>query len=164
MKTRDLIRIGVLANHYQVSVETLRFYESEGLITPKHRSPSGYRLYSCDDQQRLNFILQAKKVGFSLQEIKQLLSLRADKDAHTCEEVKSYTGKKIQEIESKIADLVSIKVALNNLYQACCGGSESATDCTILSSLDKKQLFTAANTSASSKNAQAIHSSEPLKC
>ena len=135
------MKIGQIASLCGVSVESLRFYESEGLIVPKLRSPSGYRLYDQDDKQRLSFILHAKKIGFSLNEIKQLLSLRADKDSHTCEEVKNYTGAKISEIEAKITDLLKMKQALDNLYHACCGGPESARGCTILSSLDDDQLF-----------------------
>jgi MerR family transcriptional regulator, Zn(II)-responsive regulator of zntA len=135
------MKIGELASQCDVSVETLRFYESEGLVIPQQRSSNGYRLYSQADKQRLGFILHAKKVGFSLQEIKQLLSLRADKDSYTCEEVKNYTGTKINEIEAKIADLQKMKQALDNLYNACCGGHESARGCTILSSLDDNTLF-----------------------
>jgi len=135
------LKIGQLAKQNNISVETLRYYEFEGLLAPQQRSLNGYRLYNDDDKNRLNFILHAKKVGFSLQEIKRLLSLRADKDHHTCEEVKNYTGSKITEIESKIDDLLRMKSALSNLYHACCGGTESAANCTILSSLDSTELF-----------------------
>jgi len=145
MQSSSLIKIGSLAKRSQISVETLRFYESEGLLLPKERSSSGYRLYNASDEQKLHFILHAKKIGFSLQEIKQLLSLRTHKDSHTCEDVKSYTGGKIQEIESKIHDLQKMKLALNNLYHACCGGDESAKNCTILNSLDDPRLFSKTN-------------------
>lgn len=137
----SLIKIGELAKRAEISVEALRYYETAQLISPKQRSSSGYRLYSMEDEQRLHFILHAKKVGFSLEEIKQLLSLRAHRDNHTCEDVKSYTGAKMQEIESKIRDLQKMQRALSNLYHACCGGEESAENCTILNSLDNPQLF-----------------------
>jgi len=141
----QLIKIGLLAKRCQVSVETLRFYESQGLLTAKSRTGSGYRLYGKDDEQKLHFILHAKKVGFSLQEIKQLLSLRAHKDSHTCEEIKARTGDKIEEIKSKIRDLQKMQLALSDLYHACCGGEESARNCTILNSLDNPNLFAATN-------------------
>ncbi len=136
-----LIKIGELAKRSNISVESLRFYESEQLLEPEGRSNAGYRLYSVSDEQKLSFILHAKKVGFSLQEIKTLLSLRAHKNNHTCEEVKQYTGIKIGEIDAKIHDLQTMKTALQNLYGACCGGIESAERCTILSSLDNPGLF-----------------------
>ncbi len=137
----QLIKIGGLAKKCDITVEALRYYETEGLLSPKQRSASGYRLYNADDEQKLHFILHAKKVGFSLQEIKRLLSLRTHKDSHTCEDVKSYTGTKINEIESKIHDLQKMQRALSSLYHACCGGDESAENCTILNSLDDPKLF-----------------------
>jgi len=141
-----LLKIGALAKQSGVSVETLRFYETQGLLSPKMRSDAGYRYYSEDDQQRLFFILHAKKVGFALQEIKRLLSLKTDSSHHTCEEVKQYTGVKISEVEAKIHDLQTMKQALDNLHQACCGGKESAEHCTILSNLSDPDLFSEPST------------------
>ncbi|WP_416306468.1 Zn(2+)-responsive transcriptional regulator [Neptunicella sp. SCSIO 80796] len=133
-------RIGELAKQTDISVETLRYYESKGLISAAQRTESGYRLYSNADVQRLNFVLQAKKVGFSLKEIDQLLNLQVEKDEHTCEEVKQVTGNKIEEIEQKIHDLNHIKQALQRLHQACCGGQESAVNCSILQSLEDPEF------------------------
>ena len=130
------LKIGQLANQSEISVETLRFYESEGLLIPYGRTEVGYRLYHPEDVKKLQFILHAKQVGFSLQEIKRLLSLRSHKDTHTCEDVKSYTGIKIQEVDAKIHELQKIRCALKGLYDACCGGVESAEYCTILSNLE----------------------------
>jgi len=138
---QHLVKIGELAKRTDISVETLRYYEKEQLIKPQLRSESGYRLYSLEDENRLHFVLHAKKVGFSLSEIKELLNLRLNKDSHTCEEVKSYTGQKISEVETKITDLQTMHDALSSLYKACCGGPEKATNCAILSSLDDESLF-----------------------
>ncbi len=69
-----LLKIGEIAKRSNVSVESLRFYESEQLLSPEGRSNAGYRLYSSADEQKLSFILHAKKIGFSLREIKSLLS------------------------------------------------------------------------------------------
>lgn len=141
MKNQTAIyRIGELAKAVGSSVETLRFYESRGLLVSQTRSPAGYRLYSDHHFKQLNFILQAKKVGFSLKEIKHLLGLNLNKDDHTCEEVKSYTGEKIAEIDAKIRDLQSIRISLQRLYQACCGGTEKATHCSILHTLEDSSL------------------------
>ncbi len=137
----NLVKIGELAKRTQISVETLRYYEKESLLQPQLRTESGYRLYSLEDEHRLNFVLHAKKVGFSLSEIKELLALRLNKDSHTCEEVKNYTGQKMAEVQTKIADLQTMFKALNSLYKACCGGPEKATNCAILSSLEDQALF-----------------------
>jgi len=134
-------KIGELAKKTGISVEALRFYESQGLIQAARRSESGYRLYNEQDAQRLYFVLHAKKVGFSLKEINHLLGLQLHKDEHTCEEVKRYTGDKIAEVEAKIRDLEKIKVALENLHAACCGGPEKATECSILHSLEDPNYF-----------------------
>ncbi len=135
MKTQQL-KIGELAKRSGLTVEALRFYEQQGLIQPLGRTASGYRLYSPSDVQRVNFILHAKKVGFTLAEIKTLLALRLHKDKHSCDEVKQYTAEKIADIEARLRDLNSIHQALTHLHDACCGGPESAAHCTILSSLE----------------------------
>lgn len=134
-------KIGELARKADVSVESIRFYESEELLKAKARTESGYRLYGESELQQLYFIVHAKKVGFSLKEIAKLLGLQVNKEAHTCEEVKGYTGNKIAEIDAKIHDLIKMKSALNNLYEACCGGMESAENCTILQTLEDPEYF-----------------------
>ncbi|WP_246722939.1 Zn(2+)-responsive transcriptional regulator [Aliikangiella sp. G2MR2-5] len=135
------LKIGQLAARAGISVESLRYYESEGLISANCRSENGYRLYSDESIQKLGFILHAKKIGFSLKEIKRLLGLRLNRDQHTCEEVKDYTGAKIREIEQKIADLVKMKSALVSLHEACCGGNETADNCSILQTLEAPFTF-----------------------
>jgi len=129
-------KIGELAQNSGIKVETLRYYEAQGLIVPCNRTAAGYRLYSQRDSQSLMFILHAKKVGFTLKEIKFLLDFQLNKSQHTCEQVKSFTGSKIDEIEAKIDDLQKMRVALNTLHQACCGGDESARNCSILQALE----------------------------
>lgn len=146
MKTKKshssaLFSIGKLAKKARITVETIRFYEKKGLISANLRSENGYRLYSDTEAQRLYFILHAKKVGFSLQEISHLLSLQINKDQHTCEEVKNYTQDKINEVTQKIIDLEKIQYALKRLNRACCGGSESAINCSILHTLEDPNYF-----------------------
>ncbi len=130
------IQIGELAKRSEISVETLRYYEKQGLLSVKKYTDAGYRLYDADDEQGLRFILHAKKVGFSLSEIKTLLAIRLNKDQHTCEDVKAYTKQKIAEIEEKITDLKAMRGALQQLHNVCCGGPEKASNCSILSSLE----------------------------
>ena len=133
-------KIGELAKLCDIKVETIRFYEMEGLLIPQMRTAAGYRLYAKQELQSLHFILQAKKVGFSLKEIKFLLDFQLNKTEHTCEEVKHYTGDKILEIEAKIADLKNMHSALSELHHACCGGIESAQSCSILQRLEGSTL------------------------
>ncbi|MFT7684865.1 MAG: MerR family Zn(II)-responsive transcriptional regulator of zntA [Candidatus Azotimanducaceae bacterium] len=130
------LRIGDLSKRTEVNNETLRFYETKGLLEEPRRSEAGYRLYTESVVARVNFIVRAKKLGFSLKEITELLSLRVDKEDSTCGEVKILASKKLEDIEEKILELNRMRDALNRITLACCGGEESAVHCTILNSLE----------------------------
>ena len=130
-----MIKIGTLAKLSGLTVETLRFYEQKDLLRPATRSTSGYRLYKQDDVELVQFILRAKKLGFTLHEIKDLLSINLNKDDHTCSDVKSFTEEKIEQVQERIVELQIILTALQRLHDACCGGDEKATHCSILSAL-----------------------------
>ena len=130
-----MIKIGELATQAKVSRDTLRFYEKHGLIKPSNRSDAGYRLYSDSDIHRISFILSAKEVGFTLNEIHQLLELEVTKDQKSCEEVKQFVDAKITIVNQRLAEIKRIKKSLQTLSNACCGGDESATHCTILEAL-----------------------------
>ncbi len=130
------MRIGELSKHTGFQVETLRYYEKEGLLKPISRTESGYRQYDQESLKQLRFIKQAKSVGFSLNEISELLTLRVERDQHSCGEVKSLAEQKLVQINKKISELLRMKQALHKITDACCGGSEPATSCTILNSLD----------------------------
>lgn len=118
------------------SEDTLRFYHKRAIAEPSSRSDSGYRLYSEDDIARLRFIKHAKEVGFSLDAIRELLDIRLHKDQKSCEDVKTMTAAKINEVDERIAELNRIRQALQRLHDRCCGGEEAATQCTILQTLD----------------------------
>lgn len=130
------LKIGELAEQTDTSAETLRYYETEGLIPEPRRSESGYRLYTQLDVDRVHFIRRARAMGFSLKEVSELLSLRVDKSHSTCGEVKSLAEHKLDAIDEKIAELQKMKVALTRITEACVGGDESAVHCTILSALE----------------------------
>jgi MerR family Zn(II)-responsive transcriptional regulator of zntA len=136
MKDKTTLKIGELAQATGISIEAIRFYESKGLLAARERSAGGYRLYSPDELAKLRFIRRAKMVGFRLEEIKELLELRLHPDEHTCLEVKQYTRHKIEELEQRISELARIKASLQRLHTACCGGDESALNCSILQLLD----------------------------
>ena len=130
------MRIGALAAETDTSVETLRYYEAEGLIPEPRRSESGYRLYSAQDVQRVSFIRRARGMGFSLKEVAELLSMQVEKEASTCGEVKSLAEKKLSMIDEKITELNKMKAALQQVTEACVGGQASAVHCTILDALE----------------------------
>lgn len=129
------LTIGQVAQRAGVGIETVRFYEREGLLNRPARSPSsGYRLYDEEVIARLRFILRAKELGFTLNEINELLSLRVDAGA-SCADVKARAEVKIVTIEEKIRTLQRMRTALVRLTKACRemgGGAE----CPILDALD----------------------------
>ena len=130
------LRIGELSRLAETNNETLRFYESKGLLEEPRRSDAGYRLYTKADVQRVQFIMRARRMGFSLKEIDELLSMRVTKEESTCGEVKELAENKLKVIEEKLAELNRMKGALQQITDACCGGDESAVHCTILNALD----------------------------
>ena len=131
-----MAKIGEIAKRLNVSTDTLRYYEKQGLLSSSFRSRSGYRLYNDQDIAQLQFVLRAKKVGFTLNEIRELLAIKIDKEGHSCQQVKQFTEEKISYLEGKITELSLIVNSLRLLNQSCCGGDESATHCSILSALE----------------------------
>ena len=130
-----MLKIGELAQRTGISRDALRFYEKHGLITPSGRTDSGYRLYSKSDVLRISFILSAKEVGFTLNEIHQLLELEVTKDKKSCQDVKEFVDNKIQVVNQRLIEMKKIKQSLKTLSVACCGADEPATHCTILGAL-----------------------------
>ena len=132
--------IGQLAKQCEVSSDTLRFYEKNGLLEPAARSESGYRLYSEENLSRVNFILRAKTIGLSLDEIRELLDIRLEASQHSCAEVKAITQAKLDEVDIKIAELARIRLALKKINDACCGHvDDNASHCSILEALGDKE-------------------------
>jgi MerR family copper efflux transcriptional regulator len=127
------LTIGRVAQLASVGVETIRFYEREGLITVPPRAAFGYRHYPLDTVARLRFIKRAKELGFSLKEVKELLSLRVSPEV-TCEDVRARAEAKIADIEDKIRQLQRMRRALVRLAETC-QGSGPVSECPILESL-----------------------------
>ena len=128
--------IGKLAKQANVHVETVRYYERRGLIPRPRRTVANYRLYSPENLRQVKFIKQAQALGFSLKEIKKLLTLRATPRAR-CADVRAYASQKIEDIDAKIRSLASMRKALQNLRDEC-SGKGLATECPILESLDSE--------------------------
>ena len=118
-----------------VGVETVRFYERRGLIKqPARPSSGGYRFYDDEVVERIRFIRQAQELGFSLREITELLSLRADPGAD-CGDVRKQATAKREEVDRKIAQLQHIRTALDELIASCPGGG-ALRACTIIDALN----------------------------
>ena len=132
-----MYKIGELAKRCEVSADTIRFYEKSGLLSQPQRTDAGYRLYAVEDESKVKFIRRAKQVGFTLQEVSELLSIRVEKHQHTCAEVKSIADDKIDELEIRISELKRFQHSLMNLSDKCCGGEESASGCSILDALEE---------------------------
>lgn len=127
------IKIGQLAKEANVKVETVRYYERRGLLPDPPRRESGYRIYSENDVTRIQFIKHAQKLGFTLNEVSDLLSLRVDPDT-TCADVKKRAEIKINDIDGKIRALQQMKIALTRLVTLCKGGTSN--ECSILKALN----------------------------
>jgi len=127
------LTIGKVAKLSGVGVETVRFYEREGLIPDPPRRESGYRQYPEETVSRIRFIKRAKELGFSLKEIKELLFLSSDPSA-TCGDIRKRAKSKIADIDARIQTLRKMKIALSQLT-ATCSGIGPTTECPILETL-----------------------------
>lgn len=117
-----------------LTAKQIRDYEKAGLLPHAQRSESGYRLYSEKDAERLHFISNARKVGFSLQQIGELLKLNDDPH-RASRDVKKLTEQHIIELQDKIADLQAMLNLLQSWNRSCCGNEKS--DCAILKGLQQ---------------------------
>jgi MerR family copper efflux transcriptional regulator len=131
----ETLRIGQLAQRAGVGVETIRFYEREGLISEPARRPSGYRDYPLETVARIVFIRRAKGLGFTLREINELLDLRV-RPRRNCAQVRKSADAKIADIDRKITSLRRMRRALKELTKAC-EERTPTTECPILASLGK---------------------------
>jgi len=112
--------IGQVAKLADVGVETIRFYEREGLLNKPKRRQSGYRVFTPGVVGRIRFIKKAKQLGFSLREIRDLLSLRVDGRA-TPADLKRRVDAKISEIDDRLNDLKRMRGGLARLSKICTG-------------------------------------------
>ncbi len=129
------LTIGKVAQRAGVGIETVRFYEREGLLDEPTRTASGYRQFDEDAVKRLLFIRRAKELGFTLSEIKELLSLQLDPTS-SCADVKAQAQAKIDDVEGKIRTLKRMKRALVKLTNEC-SGRGATSQCPILDALDR---------------------------
>lgn len=127
------INIGRLAQLAGVAIDTVRYYERNGLLAPAGRMASGYRRYGDAELRRLRFIRRAKALGFSLEDIRGLLALSDGRDVA---KVKRAAQRKLEDIDQRIAELERIRTGLNTLIAACPGHGR-AEACPILNALSQ---------------------------
>lgn len=132
-----MYRIGELAKLADVTPDTIRYYEKQQMMDHEVRTEGGFRLYTGNDLQRLKFIRYARQLGFTLEAIRELLSIRVDPEHHTCQESKSIVQARLSEVESRIEELQSMQRSLKKLNDACCGTAHSSVYCSILETLEQ---------------------------
>lgn len=129
------LSIGQLAQQAGVAIDTVRYYERNALLAPAGRLASGYRRYGATELKRLRFIRRAKALGFSLDDIRALLTLSDERDVA---KVKRAAQRKLDDIEQRIAELERIRSGLHTLIAACPGHGR-AEACPILTALSKEE-------------------------
>lgn len=129
------LRIGEVARRAEVSIDAVRFYEREGLLGRVRRTSSGQRLYDDETVRRLAFVRRATALGFSLAEVKSLLSLRVSARM-SCDRVRERALAKMRDMERRIAELEAMRGALARLASSCDRGETLGT-CPILDELSK---------------------------
>ncbi len=127
------LTISIIAKEIGIGVETIRYYERIGLITQPEKPESGYRIYDDEIFKKLSFIKRAKKLGFSLNEISDIM-LIGNKG---CKETKKIATLKLLKVKNKINDLESISRTLEQLIEACDSNSKY-TGCPIFSAISEK--------------------------
>lgn len=132
-----MYRIGELARLTNVTPDTIRYYEKQQMIDHEVRTEGGFRLYTDNDLQRLRFIRYARQLGFTLESIRELLSIRIDPEHHTCQESKSIVQARLEEVEARIQELQAMQRSLQRLNDACCGTAHSSIYCSILEALEQ---------------------------
>lgn len=131
------MQIGDLAKSAGVPIDTVRYYERQGILPAPQRRSSGYRNYDADDVARLRFIRRAKTLGFTLEEIRDLLALTGRR-GRSMGSVKKAAMARLADVEHKLAELMRIRDGLRKLVAACPGHGDLAR-CPILAALSGEE-------------------------
>lgn len=137
MPMKTSMTIGNLSRATGCKIETIRYYEKIGMLPKPRRTHGGYRIYTQGHFMRLGFIRRARALGFTLDDIRNLLTLSEGKPA-SCNEVKALALAHLEEIRSRIVDLQAMEVVLDDLVDKCKG--RVTPDCPIIESLSRERL------------------------
>ena len=134
------MQIGQISRVTGLSIDTIRFYEKQSLVPAPGRTAAGYRRYDEEDAERFRFIGRAQKLGFSLQEIKELLLIEANESAN-CAHVRLLVQAKVGQVRKKIAELMQIEACLEKAEELCASALEIACDakCPVLTKLESSE-------------------------
>lgn len=124
--------IGALSEKTGCNIETIRYYEREGLLPDPPRTDGGHRMYGEEHLKRLTFVRRSRELGFTLEEVRGLLKM-VDGGHYTCAEVKSLTLEHLKDVRGKLADLKKLEEVLKHLADQCTG--DEAPDCPIVEAL-----------------------------
>ena len=127
------LTIGALADAARVNVETIRFYQRKGLVAEPSRPSGGIRRYGTSELARVRFIKSAQRLGFSLDEVAELL--RLDDGSH-CNDARALAERKLQDVSERLANLRSIETALRQLI-ASCDAARGQVRCPLISTLQQ---------------------------
>ncbi len=133
------LKISKVAEQVGVNLQTIRYYEREGLLPEPPRLASGYRVFPEQTVRRVRFIKRAQELGFSLAEIRELLMLRVDHQRDRAA-VRDIARAKLAQIDEKVQSLQAMKRALEHLTDKCAGHGP-ASDCPILEALDSEDAL-----------------------
>ena len=131
------MRIGELAALVGVPAATIRYYERRGILSEPGRTRAGYRQYGAETAQRLRFIKRAQDLGFTLEEIDELLALRVD-DPASCAAVEAKTRDKIDTVRRKIAEMTRLERILDRIGAACASRARTE-ECPVLEMLSEEE-------------------------
>lgn len=127
------MQIGQLARHAGVPIDTVRYYERNGLLPEPARRESGYRNYQDRDVAQLRFVRRAKTLGFTLREVRELLALSRHREEDMAG-FKALAATKLADLEHKLAELARVRLGLLSLIESC-PGHGALGDCPILAAL-----------------------------
>ena len=128
------MRIGELARATGTKAETIRYYEREGILPAADRTDSNYRDYSTEHLQTLTFVRRARGLGFTMAQVRELLAL-SDHDEKPCQDVDQLVRQQLDDVEQRIADLMSLRDELGQMLQSC--DADKIGDCRIVESLTR---------------------------
>jgi len=123
---------GELAGEVGCNIETIRYYENIGLLNDPPRNENGYRIYGAVHQQRLRFVLRGRELGFSIDQLRELLTL-VDGGSYTCAEVRDLTKEHLDTIREKISDLKRLEQTLATTFAEC--DSRQVPECPVIDAL-----------------------------